>query len=445
MSALVAPPATLPAMCARLREELDLPAELRTKALVEQACAIVGVRHEVHLPRARAAARGAWASSSPRPSPPRRPPPPPPAPAAAAGPRTASHADLPLARYAPGLCATLSLSFPGLQLIHAEPPVLLVNGFLSAAECDRVVAKARATACGRASSRTPRERRAAHERSLRSCRGARRRRRRRLLALLGQRDAERLEGLQVVKYDAGQFFRPHCDSSDGLYSHSGFRLLDARAIRGGLPPSTPRGARSGMKLSPLCVYLADRARRRARTRFPRLNGGAGLQRAAGNGHAVIHFPTVRATPQAARTCATSAACTRRRPRSTSSGSSRRGCGVTRTPAATTSSRTSRRSATTSSARAAARGSSLSARRARAADPGRRLRMRLQPGALGGREVGARTARDGAEQRNASAHAAASARVDAVGGGRRGGRRARETRRRAARGSARRVPERIRFG
>ena len=28
MSALVAPPATLPAMCARLREELDLPAEL---------------------------------------------------------------------------------------------------------------------------------------------------------------------------------------------------------------------------------------------------------------------------------------------------------------------------------------------------------------------------------------------------------------------------------
>ena len=235
MSALVAPPATLPAMCARLREELDLPAELRTKALVEQACAIVGVSPDESslIARARCCLEALGVELAAAEPAAAAPPPPAAAPAAAAGPRTASHADLPLARYAPGLCATLSLRFPGLQLIHAEPPVLLVNGFLSAAECDRVVAKARdrvrpsvvsnpALAELRTSQFAVLPQREAPSVVAR------------LLALLGQRDASRLEGLQVVKYDAGQFFRPHCDSSDGLYSHSGFRRSTREAIRGGL-------------------------------------------------------------------------------------------------------------------------------------------------------------------------------------------------------------------
>ena len=50
IASLVAPPppppppqSTLPEMCRRLRDELDLPPSLTTKQLVDQACAAVGV------------------------------------------------------------------------------------------------------------------------------------------------------------------------------------------------------------------------------------------------------------------------------------------------------------------------------------------------------------------------------------------------------------------
>lgn len=68
-------------------------------------------------------------------------PPAPPAPAAPAGRKDAAYPDLDLALYTPGIFGGLDLGYPGLQL--ADPPVLVVNDFLSDQECERVVAKAR--------------------------------------------------------------------------------------------------------------------------------------------------------------------------------------------------------------------------------------------------------------------------------------------------------------
>ena len=184
---------------------------------------------------------------------------------------------------------TINLDYPGLQEFNNDPDVYAVDDFLTADECNRIVAKCQphmspcvvtttsndndngddaastgesaAVVFGPDESRTSTESMLprAEAPSVVS----------KLTSLLDCRP-EQLEILQILRYEKGQEFKPHTDGFDGPVTASGFE-------------------RSGRLVTIFC-YLND-VKKGGHTEFPELNFSVAPKR----GSAVVHFPATETT------------------------------------------------------------------------------------------------------------------------------------------------------
>lgn len=153
----------------------------------------------------------------------------------------------------------LNLSFPGLKVVHLDPPVLTIDNFLSDAECEELVALqfADASSVKQEASRTegdlPEE--LGEWRSSTTWRMAFQRVPNLIAkgaALLGVDNIGRFEDPQLVRYRPGEFFNQHWDAFG------------------------PRPANGGYRRATLLIYLND-VKARGRTAFEFLRaGGIGL-------------------------------------------------------------------------------------------------------------------------------------------------------------------------
>ena len=158
----------------------------------------------------------------------------------------------------------INLNYPKLKMIHNEPSIYIVPGFLSKGECERLMHK---TACGFRrsclSNGTPDPSRTSEQvccpsRDIPTIVEK--------MTLLLNCKNEQLEMPQILRYTEGQRFTPHHDGIEGKYSSSGF--VDSA------------------RLATLFVYLVD-VPDGGETKFPLL----GLSVKPKKGMAVIHFPT----------------------------------------------------------------------------------------------------------------------------------------------------------
>jgi prolyl 4-hydroxylase len=169
--------------------------------------------------------------------------------------------------------------YPGLEVLHKSPDVLVVENFLTDDECNRIMAKAKPhlvpclvknAESGKVEvdpDRTsfniniPKD----EVPTIVS-----------KLTALTNCDERQLEILQVLRYTEGQHFTPHTDGFSGPISAAGFQ-------------------HSG-RLVTIFVYLND-VLEGGQTRFPEL----GLDVAPRKGMAVLHFPTTLDLKQDYRT------------------------------------------------------------------------------------------------------------------------------------------------
>ena len=160
----------------------------------------------------------------------------------------------------------INLNYPNLKMIHNQPSVYIVPGFLSKDECERLMHK---TACGFFRSITAKS--GGQLSSARTSEQVDCPRRdiptivEKMTSLLNCRK-EQLEQCQILRYKKGQHFTPHFDGREGKFSAGGF--VDSA------------------RLATLFVYLVD-VPSGGETNFPLL----GLSVKPKKGMAVIHFPT----------------------------------------------------------------------------------------------------------------------------------------------------------
>ncbi|KAL1515138.1 hypothetical protein AB1Y20_004199 [Prymnesium parvum] len=171
---------------------------------------------------------------------------------------------------AEGVYHEINEEFGGVEYLHRQPDVIAVHGFLSDEECDRLREKAegKLKPCGTYDSDGRRQPRNSNRTSSE--------------ALVTQREVptiiakltallrctpEQLQTLNVVRYTAGQQFKPHCDASSGRCSR----------IEHGFVRST--------RLVSVLVYL-NSPRRGGKTIFPWFN--MSIQPCKGT--ALLHFP-----------------------------------------------------------------------------------------------------------------------------------------------------------
>ena len=125
-------------------------------------------------------------------------------------PLTDEHPNLPLSRYRrqPHF-HQVNLSFPGLQLVHEEPYIFLVHGFLSAAECDVLIRKSSASSSsdGAASERGRTRTSCSSIMQNNECAGLRAK-----LARLANVSVEQLQPSKLTRYDRGALFSKHTDA-----------------------------------------------------------------------------------------------------------------------------------------------------------------------------------------------------------------------------------------
>eukprot|EP00537_Pseudo-nitzschia_pungens_P006557 CAMPEP_0172363298 /NCGR_PEP_ID=MMETSP1060-20121228/6702_1 /TAXON_ID=37318 /ORGANISM="Pseudo-nitzschia pungens, Strain cf. cingulata" /LENGTH=560 /DNA_ID=CAMNT_0013086019 /DNA_START=126 /DNA_END=1808 /DNA_ORIENTATION=- len=168
----------------------------------------------------------------------------------------------------PSARKSINLDYPGLVEFHSDPDVYAVDQFLSADECDRIVAKCEphTAPCVVVTDelevgpddRTRTSTEAILPRAEAPTIVAK-------LTELLECSEDQLEILQVLRYQTGQEFKPHTDGFDGPVTASGFR-------------------NSG-RLVTVFVYLND-VRRGGHTEFPEL----GFTVAPKKGSAIVHFP-----------------------------------------------------------------------------------------------------------------------------------------------------------
>ena len=160
----------------------------------------------------------------------------------------------------------INLNYPSLKMIHTEPSIYIVPGFLSKDECERLMRK---TACGfRASYCGDLDGKVSPSRTSEQIECPRREIPtivEKITSLLNCRK-EQLEVPQILRYTKGQRFTPHHDGIEGKFSTGGF--VDSA------------------RLATLFVYLVD-VPNGGETNFPLI----GLSVKPKKGMAVIHFPT----------------------------------------------------------------------------------------------------------------------------------------------------------
>ena len=149
----------------------------------------------------------------------------------------------------------IDLGFPGLQLVHRQPFVFIVNSFLSADECQLLLDKAGAADAMR------QQLVGESDASARTSTGCVARRdelpalRRRVARLCAVKEAQ-LQPLKLSRYEAGQRFAEHCDAITGagpVDDESDYYADAARTERGtrGVP------FRGANRFITLFVYLND--------------------------------------------------------------------------------------------------------------------------------------------------------------------------------------------
>lgn len=166
-----------------------------------------------------------------------------------------------------GTYLPINPAFPGMQRVHAWPPVYLVRDFLTEAECDALIRLAdplllrSKTNGGETESRTSRS---CHLRKTTyPCPSILAK----VHALTGK-PIEQMETPQVARYEAGQYYTMHFDGDDSR-AHSGGRFLEE----------------GGQRVCTCLIYLNDVLRGGA-TKFNRL----GFCVAPRKGAAVVFFP-----------------------------------------------------------------------------------------------------------------------------------------------------------
>jgi prolyl 4-hydroxylase len=163
--------------------------------------------------------------------------------------------------------------FPGLHRVHADPPVYLLDGFLTDAECDSMMRcadpllKQSLTDSGKSRVRTSKS---THLRKqLGPCPAVLAR----IQALTGK-PVSHMEIPQVARYDEGQFYEPHFDASDEKSAASGVGVSGTRFFESG-----------GNRIGTVLIYLND-VPSGGHTRFNRL----GIEVAPRKGVALVFFP-----------------------------------------------------------------------------------------------------------------------------------------------------------
>eukprot|EP00928_Gymnodinium_smaydae_P047252 TRINITY_DN31521_c0_g1_i1.p1 TRINITY_DN31521_c0_g1~~TRINITY_DN31521_c0_g1_i1.p1 ORF type:complete len:743 (-),score=162.51 TRINITY_DN31521_c0_g1_i1:325-2370(-) len=168
-----------------------------------------------------------------------------------------------LSNYVPALgYHEINLRYPGLQLIHEDPALFLVNDFLSNEECERLRGKAQGHLQPSHVTGAPASVRTSY------------------VAYMAQREApsivakvirllncepNNISYLNIVRYQKGQFFRPHVDGVEG--------------------PSDMNGFRHSARLATIFVYLND-VEQGGETNF--LDCKLSIKPTRGT--AVVHFP-----------------------------------------------------------------------------------------------------------------------------------------------------------
>ena len=185
--------------------------------------------------------------------------------------RPPSFAVLPEAR-PPPRCVYLPIAreYPGLVRVHEAPPVYIIVGFASDAECDELVRLADPLLL-----RSKTDGGVSRERTSRSCHlrketGACPRLLRKVHELTGK-PASHMEDPQIAKYERGQFYTEHYDSAPKAGN------------KGGARPFVDEG---GNRLCTVLVYLND-VPAGGGTRFSML----GLHVSPRKGCALVFFPS----------------------------------------------------------------------------------------------------------------------------------------------------------
>lgn len=161
----------------------------------------------------------------------------------------------------------LNMDYPGLQQIHSNPDIFIVNNFLAPDECDGIVGKAHDLRPSNVANSDGVSKAAG---ASRTCTSANVMRREvpsvvaKLKRLYNVDDERRMEVLNVVRYGDGQENKKHCDSVQGGWTCCGFE-------------------HSGRVVSTF-MYL-NSVRRGGATVFE-----AGIQVQPEKGMALIHFP-----------------------------------------------------------------------------------------------------------------------------------------------------------
>lgn len=120
----------------------------------------------------------------------------------------------------------IDMSYPGLRLLHREPDIFLVDEFLTPAECSELQNVALEVGLRSSTAAVPAED-VAHLTGFRTSEHATLPQRAtpaivaKMQRLLQCRP-QQMQQLEVVRYMPGQYFKPHCDSVDGLMSRAGY-------------------------------------------------------------------------------------------------------------------------------------------------------------------------------------------------------------------------------
>jgi prolyl 4-hydroxylase len=176
--------------------------------------------------------------------------------------------------HATGERLKLDPKFPGLHRIHSNPPVYLIDAFLTDSECDAMMRcadpllKQSLTDSGKSRVRTSKS---THLRKqLGPCPAMLAR----IQALTGK-PVGHMEIPQVARYDEGQFYEAHFDASDEKSAASGV----------GLASGTRFFESGGNRIGTVLIYLND-VPSGGHTRFNRL----GIEVAPRKGVALVFFP-----------------------------------------------------------------------------------------------------------------------------------------------------------
>lgn len=192
----------------------------------------------------------------------------------------APYPNFPLQSYTPdGQTHFINKDYPGLQCIHENPRIFVVHDFLTAAECDEVMAvgqelglpAARVNSASGVDQEHRKSKSSAAWRRSRPDKFARLEFVRQRVQQLTRVSDNQLEVSQVTKYDVGDYFKPHHDSYEAGFPHSKGRCPD----------------RLGNRVVTVFVYLND-VNSGGQTRFTELEPQ--LDVVPKQGMACVFFP-----------------------------------------------------------------------------------------------------------------------------------------------------------